>query len=90
MKIRTKNRITALVWFVGGLLNLWLILKLSQWFLISLFTLFILVALYSLSLKCPKCGKPVLNNPIRVFGVELWLTTPWVPKKCTRCGQDLE
>ena len=58
-------------------------------FMLTFFMLFIALGFYTMSLKCPSCKKPVLNNPIHIFGVELWLTTPWMPKKCSKCGYDL-
>ncbi len=90
MKLRTKLRMAYLIWLVGGLSLLLLVLFVSNWFMVTLLGLFLGVAFYVMNLKCPNCKKPVLNNPIHIFGIELWLTTPWMPKKCTKCGHDLE
>lgn len=49
-----------------------------------------IVGVYLLLLKCPNCGKAVLNNPIEVFGVQWWIWTPWVPSRCTKCQYPLK
>jgi type IV secretory pathway TrbD component len=90
MKIRTKLRFSYLVWLLGGILHILLILYVSKWFLVTFLVLFFGIALYTISLKCPNCKKPVINNPIHIFGMEIWLTTPWMPKKCSKCGNDFE
>lgn len=89
MKIKTKIRLSALSWFIGGLFLMFLSLYLTRWFIVFLIGLFLFNAFFVMSLKCPNCQKPVLNNPIRIFGLEMWLTTPWMPKKCSKCGHDL-
>lgn len=90
MKLRTKLRLAYAVWFALGFLLLWLSVSISQWFLLGLFSFFIGVGAFVFSQKCPNCAKPVLNNPLRIFGMEIWLATPWMPKQCSRCGHDLE
>lgn len=89
MKRRAKLRLAFLIWFIGGFSHLILVLYVNKWFMLTFFMLFIALGFYTMSLKCPSCKKPVLNNPIHIFGVELWLTTPWMPKKCSKCGYDL-
>jgi len=36
--------------------------------------------------KCPQCKKPIFHNPVRFLGVEMHVWTPWVPRRCSRCG----
>jgi len=83
-------RLAYLIWLGGGFSHIFLVLFINHWFMISFLILFLCIAFYTMSLKCPNCKKPVLNNPIHIFGLELWLTTPWMPKKCSKCGYDLE
>jgi hypothetical protein len=89
MTIRMKFHIAMLTWLVGGLSLALATLLLSRYFLISLAVLMLTVGGFCLALKCPKCRKPVLNNPIRILGIELYVVTPWIPRKCTRCGAEL-
>jgi hypothetical protein len=90
MKLRSKLRLAYLIWLIGGFLHILLVLYVSKWFMTTFLILFLSIALYTMFLKCPSCKKPVLNNPIRVFGTEFWLTTHWMPKKCSKCGYMLD
>ena len=90
MRLRTRLRLAILLWFVGGFSLIVLCVHLSRWYSVILLLLFLGIAFYTMSLKCPNCNKPVLNNPVRVFGIEMWLTTAWMPKKCSKCSYDLE
>jgi hypothetical protein len=44
--------------------------------------------LLALSVRCPGCGKNVTYNPLFGDPDGLWVYTPWVPRKCPRCGYD--
>ena len=90
MKLRSKLRLAYLVWLLGGSFFVLFSIYVSMWFLAPLLALFIGTALFVLLLRCPRCRKPVTNNPIRILGVELWLSTPWMPRRCSRCGSDLD
>lgn len=37
-------------------------------------------------LWCPKCKKCLLYNPVNIFGLKFWTCTPWIPKRCSKCG----
>jgi hypothetical protein len=90
IRLRAKLWMAYLAWFIGGFLHLLLVLYISKWFIITFLFLFLVIAFYVISLKCPYCKKPILNNPIHIFELEIWLTTPWMPKKCSKCGHDLK
>lgn len=62
----------------------------SGYFIIPLIAFACYLGFRALSLKCPSCGKSVLNNPIKLFGTEIYIITSHVPDKCTRCGTDLD
>ena len=87
--VRTKYRIAIFLWFINAPALLLATLYLNQYFLIPLFAVFAIVGLYTLLLKCPRCGKKVLYNPINIFGTELWVWTSWIPKSCTQCGEKM-
>jgi len=89
MKIKTKLLLAYIVWLFSGLLLLYLSIFIDSIFIIILIILFASEAVFVMLLKCPKCKKPVLNNPVNIFGTEVWLTTPWMPKYCSKCGNDL-
>jgi hypothetical protein len=83
--IRRKSLTLQSLWIFGGAIFLALFLYYSNLFLIPLFLLFILTGVGMLSLTCQYCGKPIHNNPVRFFGWEIYMWTPWVPKKCSKC-----
>jgi hypothetical protein len=89
MTVRAKFRITLLVWMVSGFILLFGTVYLTEYFLVPLIVVAFVLGGYCLKLKCPYCGKPVLYNPIKVFGTELRIWTSWIPKKCTKCGKGL-
>lgn len=62
---------------------------LTEYLFILFILLFLIVGCYTFTLKCPKCGKCVLHNPIKLFGIEFYIWTSWVPKKCTKCNFNL-
>ena len=84
-KIRTRYRIAIFLWFINGTAFILGALYITKYFLIPLFVLFIGIGLYTISLKCPNCGKRVLHNPVTIFGVELYIWTSWIPKRCSKC-----
>ena len=90
LKLRKKFRIAIITWLIGGVLLALGAVYLTE----NLLILFILLALiaggYCLSLKCPSCGKAVLHNQVNIFGSELYIWTAWIPKKCTKCGENIE
>jgi hypothetical protein len=50
---------------------------------------FVVVAVYVTWTTCPRCGKPVLKNPVRVLNRTVWVYKGvWVPQACTKCGFD--
>lgn len=88
--LRTKYRVAIFLWFINAAALSLAALYLSAYFFIALFALFVVVGVYSLSLRCPSCGKKILYNPVNMFGAELWVWTSWIPKRCTQCGIDLK
>ena len=74
---------------VSGFILLFGTVYLTEYFLVPLIVVAFVLGGYCLKLKCPNCGKPVLSNPIKVFGTELRIWTSWIPKKCTKCGKGL-
>lgn len=90
MQIRTKFKLLVGMWLISGSILLLGAMYLTPYFLIPLFVVFGLIGFYSMSLRCPNCRKPVLFNPIKIFGKEIFIWTSWIPKKCTKCGIDLK
>lgn len=82
-------RIFVLI-YAAGLLLIWLGVEVSQWFLVPLLLLVIISGVVLVQqFRCPNCNKPVLINPIRVLGTEIWIYTVLPPKKCSKCGTEL-
>ncbi len=90
MRTRTKLRIAIGLWLIGGVVIGALIIRISQMFILLLFLFLFAARWYMVNLRCPKCEKPVLKNPIRFFGTEHWITTGIMPRKCSKCGYDYD
>ena len=87
--MRKKLVILLIIWFVGGFILGIATVEISELFLIPLLLLALVLGLWINTMKCPKCGKPVTYNPIKIFGVNIYFWTPWIPKKCSKCGHEL-
>jgi len=87
--MRRRYRIAIIVWIVSGSLLLLGTIYLTDYFLIPLIIMTLMLGGYCLTLKCPECGKPILHNPINIFGRELYIWTSWIPKRCPKCGGKL-
>jgi DNA-directed RNA polymerase subunit RPC12/RpoP len=86
-----KYWIMLIIVFAGCLGLALLASYISQWFIIALF---VFIIAWTISahylLKCPKCGKNVFVRPIKIGGIEIRLGTPWIQKKCSHCGAELD
>lgn len=89
ISIQHKIFIAIAIWITGGLLFAFLALTVSKWFLVLTSLLFLSIGVYTITLKCPKCHKPVIYNPVYFFGLEIWVYGIKVPEKCSKCGQPL-
>jgi hypothetical protein len=87
MTIRTKFRVAVALWVIGCAAVLGLAQpRVAQAILIP--GVFV-VGLYTLALRCPRCKKPVLHNPVSVFGYRVWIWTSRIPPQCTQCGEPM-
>jgi hypothetical protein len=86
-RVRFKFRVVVVLWFLLG--SAFLIMYISNYFIIPLLLVTAMLGMYSLSLRCPNCGKPVLHNHIEIFGIDFYIWTSWIPKKCKKCGVEL-
>ena len=82
--IRKKFYLVLLSYMIFGMMLLYLALVYSNYFLIPFF-IFFSIGFWTLSLRCPRCKKQIILNPI-VLGIYGY--TPWLPYNCTKC--DLE
>jgi hypothetical protein len=87
--VRKKYRIALFLWFVNACALMLGAVGISAYFLIPLVVLLLIIGLYTISLKCSRCGKRVLYNPFTILGTTIWIWTAWIPKKCTQCGNEL-
>ena len=78
--LRFKIVISFLVFLILGM-------NVSNYFIIILFVIILYAGIYMRTIKCPKCGKPVLYNPVNVFGIEIPIWTGTVPKNCSNCSE---
>jgi hypothetical protein len=74
-----KHRRAIELWGFGGLPLLILALFVHVYFIAPLIVLFIVIVVYQLSFRCPRCSKLLLWS---LFGVFQW-------RRCRLCGFDL-
>ena len=88
--VRTLFRLILAIWFIGGFALIVIATELNSWWVIlALLAFAVVINLGGFLLRCPRCHKAVLINPVRIFGVDLYVVTATIPKKCTRCGEPL-
>jgi hypothetical protein len=90
MSLRIKLRILLWLWMIGGSLFSLCILYISHWFIVPLLILFLVVGVGGMLLKCPQCHRPATYNPINLLGLTVWMWTPWIPIKCSKCRNELK
>lgn len=90
LRLRTKFWLIVALWLGGGSILLLMTIYLGEVFLIPLVLLQFLLGGYSMLLKCQNCGKPVLHNPVEIFGIKFNVWTAWIPEKCSKCDAKLE
>lgn len=88
--LRAKLRAIIATWFVAGMLLLLGVLYVSEYFLIAIALLALALAAATLTLRCPRCHKPVLYHPLKIGPTTIYYCTSWIPRKCSRCGAVLE
>jgi hypothetical protein len=49
----------------------------------------VLYVFYAILARCPRCRMPVLLRPVKLFGMELYRWSLFVPERCSHCGEAL-
>ena len=86
MTVRQKYYAAVVSWFGAGMVLLVLSLEITPWFVVPLVILMIIFGSYTMSLKCWRCGHPVLRGRPGVF----WYVQAWIPAQCVSCGAQLK
>jgi len=89
MNLKERFRIAAILGIINAVILGLVLIYAAYYFLIPFISLFFLIGFFSLSLKCPRCKKPVLRDRLTVFGLEFYIWTFWIPRKCAKCGNPL-
>lgn len=89
MKLRHKYWFANITIFIGVIIESLLAGYISWLFVLCVLPTIIIVGRYAYFDKCVICNKYVLENPL-YEGSKIWLWTPWLPKKCTKCGNALD
>jgi len=71
-------------WIVVGLTT-----SLGAWVLVPVLAVFLYVGASSMSLRCPRCGKSIYLNILRLFGIEWTYSGGFPERRCSRCDFDL-
>ncbi len=83
--VRTKYRMALATWVTGGLVLGLLAVEVSNLFIAPLLVLMAVLGVYTLNLRCPNCGHPVLLG----LPGQFWGVRSWVPRRCASCGVEL-
>lgn len=67
-----------------------LMLTVSPYFIATFFAGFYLFGYLLFSLKCSKCGTPIVKNELHLFGVNTHMWIPIPRKTCANCGARLD
>jgi hypothetical protein len=67
-----------------------LIYNVSQWFLLTFFGGGLTFAYLLMSLRCPKCGTPIMKNELHLFGINTHMWMPIPRRTCADCGEHLD
>ena len=89
MSIKARVYLAEFLYFLLGVPAAFLAVSGSSLFLTASLAILLAVGIFTLLQRCPRCRKPVVNNPVRVGPIELWMFTPWVPNECSKCGYPL-
>ena len=89
MPIKIKYYLGLIIFILLMIFWSWCIIKFSNKFLIPLLITFFGMGIFSMSLKCPKCGKNVLLDQYNIFGENIEIANRWVYDKCINCGYKL-
>jgi hypothetical protein len=76
-----RYRATVIAWPILGLATV-VLLDHTTWTFPTLLGEMVALGLYSRSISCPKCGKPVGRTGI--------LFNPFAPSRCGQCGHNLK
>ena len=77
--------------FAGGFGFVLMAMYISDLFILAFFLFMFAWAINFLYLlKCPKCGKHILLNPIKIGRFKIWGWTPLFPEKCSKCGEEID
>ena len=89
--LRARLAALLLIWFLGGISLLYMATFISQWYIVAVLIFAVAHAISAHHLlKCPKCRKNVTLNLVKIGGIEIWLYTPWIPEKCSHCGEEID
>jgi len=89
LNLREKAYLTLLCFVGNSSGSLILAHDVSRYFLITFFIGGFAFGTYLMSLKCPRCGTPIMKNELRIFGFNTHMWKPIPRKNCSDCGEDL-
>lgn len=91
ISLRAKYLFLIVVFFIGGFGLLLMVTQISKWFIVAEFMFVIIWGInFIYLLKCTKCGKNILLNPIKIGRFEIWVWTPLFPEKCSKCDTEID
>lgn len=86
--LRRTSRALLIAWFVLGF-PLGLLVAIHPLFLIGPVALLAVVGIWSMLLRCARCGHPIHKHYVEVAGATFSYWAPWIPKRCLRCHAEI-
>lgn len=89
LSLREKACLALLCLAGNSLGSIFLAQDISRFFVIAFLAGGIGFGRYLVSLRCPKCGTPIMKNELHVFGFNTHMWKPFPVKHCSKCGKDI-
>ncbi len=92
MDRRTKHKIILTAWFASFFFlgfGVWSFQAGHLMIIVYLVLTVLVYGIYAFTVKCPRCGVPVLLKPVHLCGMQIYLWSLVAPEQCRHCGERL-
>lgn len=86
--LRRTSRALLIAWFFLGF-PLGLLAAVHPLFVISPLALLAVVGIWSMRLRCARCGHPIHKHYVVLAGATFSYWAPWIRKRCLRCHAEI-
>ncbi len=92
MNRRVKHKIILMAWFASFFLlgfGVWSFQAGHLMIIVYLVLSALVYGIYAFTVRCPRCGSPILLKPVRLFRVQIYYWSLVAPERCRQCGETL-